>query len=137
MAFLTTRVKPPVEDDWGYLNKLMKYIKGKLGVKLNLRVDRLSVIKWWVYASFVTDNNLRGHTGGMMSIGSGAITSSSRNQNINGRSSTDNKLILVNDIMGPVLWALYFIQGQGYTVERNIMFQDNQSTMRLMLNGKK
>ena len=40
-------------------------------------------------------------------------------------------------MMVPVLWKLYFIQGKGYTVERNIMFQDNHSTMRLVLNGKK
>ena len=39
--------------------------------------------------------------------------------------------------MGPVLWTLYFIQEKGYIVESNIMFQDNHSNMRLMLNGKK
>ena len=39
--------------------------------------------------------------------------------------------------MRPVLWTLYFSQAQGYTMESNIMFQDNHSTMRLMLNGNK
>ena len=40
-------------------------------------------------------------------------------------------------MMGPLLWTLYFIYGQGYTVDSNIMFQDNHITMHMMLNGKK
>ena len=40
-------------------------------------------------------------------------------------------------MMVPVLWTLYFIEEKGYTVESNIMFQDNHSTMRLILNWKK
>ena len=130
-------VKAPDVDDCGKLKLVIKYTKGTLGVNMTLREDSLSEIKWWLDASFSAHNNLRGYTGGMISLGAGAITIGLWKHKINGRSSTDNKLILVNDIMGPVLWALYFIQGQGYTVERNIMFQDNHSTMRLMLNGKK
>ena len=34
-----------------------------------------------------------------------------------------------------VLWGLYFIQAQGYTVNQNIMYQDNMATMRLEING--
>ena len=91
----------------------MKYIKGTLGVNLNLRADILSVIKWWVDAPSSTNKNFWGHTGGMIYLGSGAITSGSWKQKINGQSSTDNELIGVIDMMGPVLWTLYFIQRQG------------------------
>ena len=72
-----------------------------------------------------------------MSLVAGAITSGSRKQNINGWYSTNSKLIGVNNIMKPVLWTLYFIQAQGYTVESNIMLQYNHSTMRMIMNGKK
>ena len=91
---------------------MMIYIKGKFAVKLTLRVEILSVTKWWVYTSFATHKDLRGHTGGMMSLGEGAITSGSWKQNINRRITTDNGIIRVSNIMGPVLWTLYFIQGQ-------------------------
>ena len=40
-------------------------------------------------------------------------------------------------MMVPVLWKIYFIQGKGYIVERNMLFQDYHSTMRLMLDGNK
>ena len=104
---------------------------------MTLIVDSPYVINWWVDASFAMHNNFRGYTGGIMSPGAGSITSSSWKQNINRQISTEKKIIVVNDIMGPVLWTLYFVQAQGYTVEINIMFQDNHITMCMMLNGKK
>ena len=111
---------------------MMKYIKGKLGFKLTLRSDNLSMIKWWVDVSFAMHTNFQGNTGDMMPLGSGAITSGLRKQKINIRSSTNNEIIGVNDMMGSVLCTIYFIRGQGY-----IMFQDNHITMCLILNGKK
>ena len=94
------------------------------------------MIKWWVDVSLATNNDCRGHNGGMMSLGAGAITSGSRKQKINVRSSTYNKIIGYKYMMRPVLCTLYFIQGKGYTVESNIMLQGKHSTMSLVLNGK-
>ena len=34
------------------------------------------------------------------------------------------------------MWAKYFIEAQGYTVDQNIVYQDNQATLRLMTNGR-
>ena len=137
VAFLTTILNSLDKDDWWYLKQVMKYIKDILGVKMNLREDSLSVINLWVNAPFSTHKYFRGHTGVMMYLGAGSIISGSWKHNISGQSSTDNKLVGVDDIMVPVLWTLYFIQVQGYTVESNIIFQDNHSTMQLILNGKK
>ena len=39
--------------------------------------------------------------------------------------------------MGPVLNTMYFMEAQGHHMTQNIMFQDNQSNTRLMVNGKK
>ena len=87
----------------------MEYVKVTLGVKMTLIVDSPYVINWWVDASFAMHNNFRGYTGGIMSPGAGSITSSSWKQNINRQISTEKKIIVVNDIMGPVLWTLYFV----------------------------
>ena len=73
----------------------------------------------------------------MMSLGAGAVISKSTKQRINGKSSTDNEIIAVNDFMGPVLNTMYFMEAQGHNVKQNIMFQDNQSNMKFMINGKK
>ncbi len=101
-------------------------------MKLTLSVADLSIIKWWVDASHLTHEDMKGHTGAMMSLGKGAVLSYSWKHKINVKSSTESELVGA-DLALPyaALWCLYFIEGQGYSVEQNIMFQDNQATMRL------
>ena len=57
VAFLTTRVKKPDEDDWGKLKRLLSYLKGIRNLKLTLSVDSMSIIKWWVDASYNTHDD--------------------------------------------------------------------------------
>ena len=83
VAFLTTRVKAPDEDDWGKLKRVLKYIKGTIGLRLILKASSLSVIKWWVDAAFAIHYDCRGHTGAMMSFGEGAVTSKLLKQKMN------------------------------------------------------
>ena len=40
-----------------------------------------------------------------------------------------------NHVLNTALWSKYFLKAQGYTIEHNIMHQDNQSFMRLQING--
>ena len=72
---------------------MLKYPKGTGGLKLTLSDDDLSIIKWWVDVSYATHEDCKGQTGSMMFLGKGAGTRSSREQNIQGKSSTDDKLI--------------------------------------------
>eukprot|EP00970_Alexandrium_tamarense_P015266 scaffold4923_cov115-Alexandrium_tamarense.AAC.1 len=136
VAFLTTRVKQPDEDDWGKLKRVLKYLNGTRHMKLTLSVDKLSVVKWWVDASYNIHEDCKGHTGAMMSLGKGAVMSFSRKQKLNVRSSTEVELVGIDDSMPWILWARYFIEAQGYTVEQNILLQDNKSTILLATNGR-
>ena len=52
VAFLTTRVKEPDEDDWGKLKRVMKYLNGTRRMKLKLTINDLSIVKWYIYGSF-------------------------------------------------------------------------------------
>jgi hypothetical protein len=42
VAFLTTRVKNPDEDDWRKLKRVLKYLNGTKYLKLRLTVDNPS-----------------------------------------------------------------------------------------------
>ena len=42
----------------------------------------------------------------------------------------------VDDAMPSVLWALYFIQAQGYNMVHALVYQDNESAILLERNGK-
>jgi hypothetical protein len=136
VAFLTTRVKAPDEDDWGKLKRVLKYLKGTRGLKLTLSVDDMSIIKWWIDASYATHEDCKGHRGALMSLGKGAVTSTSNKHKIQGRSSTDDELIGVHDTLPQVLWTKYFIEAQGYHIKRNEVHQDNKSAQLLETNGR-
>eukprot|EP00804_Cyclotella_cryptica_P015947 CCRYP_019194-RD/>CCRYP_019194-RD protein AED:0.15 eAED:0.15 QI:0/-1/0/1/-1/1/1/0/395 len=136
VAFLTTRVKKPDEDDWGKVKRVLKYLKGTNHMRLTLSVDDMSVIRWWVDASYNAHHDCRGQTGAMMSLGKGAVMSFSRKQKLNVRSSSEGELVGIDDALPWILWCRYFIEAQGYTVEQNILYQDNKSTILLAKNGR-
>ena len=50
--------------------------------------------------------------------------------------STEGELVSTHDQMPDILHTLYFIEAQGYTIDKNIIYYDNQSTIRLEVNGR-
>ena len=136
VAFLTTRVRHPDEDDWGKLKRVLKYLKGTLYLKLRITVNSLSSSQWSIDASHGVHWDCKGQTGAGMTLGRGAVVSFSRKQKINTRSSTESEIVGVDDAMPTVLWSLYFIQEQGYDMTHARIFQDNQSAILLERNGK-
>jgi hypothetical protein len=136
VAFLTTRVKHPDEDDWGKLKCVLKYLKGTRYPKLTLSADSLSILQWFVDASHQIHEDYKGHTGAFLTFGAGAITSSSNKQKMNTKSSTETELVAVHDKSGDILWTKNFLEAQGYTISHNIIYQDNMSTLYLEKNGR-
>ena len=59
----------------------------------------------------------------------------SRKQKLNTKSSTEAELVGIDDVMPQILWTRYFLMGQGFNVTDNILYQDNQSTIKLATNG--
>ena len=58
------------------------------------------MLKWWVDASYAAHDNMRGHTGGTMSMekdGIGSIISISKKQKMNTKNSTEAELIGADD----------------------------------------
>jgi hypothetical protein len=60
----------------------------------------------------------------------------SSRQKLNSKSSTEAELIASSDMMGQMLWTLYFLRNQGYDITNNVLNQDNKSTIKLQENGK-
>ena len=94
------------------------------------------MIKWYVDASFAVHADFKSHTGAIMTFGGGAIQSISRKQKLNTKSSTEAKLVAVDNVSVMVLWTKLFLQAQGYDVNKNIIYQDNKSAILLKSNGK-
>jgi len=136
VSFLCTRVQSPDTDDYKKLGRVMKYLRRTIAMPLTLKANNMSIIKWWVDASFAVHKDMRSHTGQVMSLGRGAGYASSGKQKINTTSSTEAELVGMADALRQVLWTRYFIEAQGYDVKDNVVFRDNQASMRLERNGR-
>ncbi len=66
VAFLTTRVKDPNEDDWIKLRRVLKYLHGTVYLSLTLDASEMTLIRWWVDASFAVHPDYRSHTGAVL-----------------------------------------------------------------------
>ena len=75
--FLTTRVQGPNKDYWKKLLRLMQYLRNTTNMPLTLHSDGTMIVKWWVDGSYAVHPDMRSQTGGIMSLGNGAIISTS------------------------------------------------------------
>ena len=79
---------------------------------------------------------MRSHTGGVLSLGGGAIYSTSTKQKMVARSSTEAELIATHDLMPQIMWTQHFLKAQGLDVGTSTLYQDNKSAMLLEMNGQ-
>ena len=135
VAFLCTRVQKPTKEDWYKLIRMVKYLQGTQEYCLILRADSLSVVKWYADAAFDVHQDMKSHSGVVMTMGKGAIISSSRKQKLNTRSSTEAELVAADDALTSIMWTKLFMKEQGYS-PKVVLNQDNMSTMQLQKNGK-
>ena len=99
VAFLTTRVKSPDEDDWGKLKRVVRYLNWTRYLKLSISVNDLGILKWYVDGAHNVHWDCKGHAGAMFTLGEGAVSSYSRKVKHNTRSSTETELVGANMYM--------------------------------------
>jgi hypothetical protein len=80
--------------------------------------------------------NLRGHSGGGLSMGRGFPIVASTKQKLNTRNSTESEIVGADNFMPAICWTRHFMKSQGYTVNDNIAYQDNKSSILLEKNRK-
>ena len=71
-------------------------------------------------------------------MGRGTLINKSMKQKLNTKSSTETEVIGVSaiDIVPFVLWLANFVKIQGQDIKENILYQDNQSAMKMEKNGR-
>ena len=72
----------------------------------------------------------------MVKDGRGSIISISKKQKLNTKSSTEAEIIGAEDAMPQMLWTRYFLEEEGYDIDKNILYHNNMSAMLLEKNGK-
>ena len=60
----------------------------------------------------------------------------SSKKNMNAKNSTEAELIRTSKYVPFNVWMVIILEEQGYDIKKNIIFQDNQSTIRMSKNGR-
>ena len=136
IAWLCTRVQQPTEEDLDKLYRVIKYIRGTKDLFLCIELSDDLLILIFIDASFGVHPNLKSHTGTATIIGLGLIHGSSTKQKLNTKSSTEAEIVGASDGIGTAIWSRNFLTEQGYKVPPIELLQDNQSTIKLINNGK-
>ncbi len=113
VAFLTTRVSNPDQDDYNKLARCLKYLRGTKTLALTLEASERGRVQWWIDASFAIHKDMKSHTGAILTLGKGGVYAMSTKQKINTKSSTEAELVGIDDGIPMVLWTRNFLRNQG------------------------
>jgi hypothetical protein len=137
VAFLTTRVSKSTEQDWLKLKRLLRYLNGTIDMPRIIGAHSLTEFKTWVDAAYAVHDDMKSHTGGVMSFGHGVVNAKSLKQKLNVKSSTEAEVVGASDYLPWVIWVVKFMHYQGFDMDSNIFYQDNLSAMKIEKNGRK
>lgn len=115
---------------------MLSYLKGTVKDVRTIGATGLGCLTTWVDAAYAVHNNMRSHTGGVMSMGRGLVHGRSSKQKLNTKSSIEAELVGVSEYLPYNIWLVIFLKEQGYIISRNKLMQGNQSAIRLEKNGR-
>ena len=127
VAFLTTIVQSPGLDDWANMVHIMRYIRGTRTLPLIISANGSGILKSWLDTSFAVHPNIRGNSGGGLSLGRRFPIVSSTKQKLNTRSSTETELVGDDDFMPEIYWNRYFMKARGFRVLDNVFFRTTRA----------
>ena len=106
------------------LARILKIGKGKMMISL------------WTDASFACHQDMKSHTGIVLSVGGAIVGVGSLKQKLVTKSSTEAELVAASDTVPWNVWMSNFLIDQGYNKIGKILYQDNESAIKLEQNGR-
>ena len=135
-SYLTRRVTKPSLDDMNKLHRVIKYLRNTRELGITLEANTIMEVLAYIDSSHGIHDDMRSHTGSVISLGSGPIYAKSSRQKINTKSSAEGELVGLSDSVGQVVWVRNFVIEQGYKIERAKINHDNKAAITLIENGK-
>jgi hypothetical protein len=137
IAYLCTRVSKSDEDDLNKLRRALHYLQHTIDDVRKIGAENgMAHMKTWVDASHAVYDDMKSQTGGCMSFGLGVIHGRTNKQKLNSKSTTESEVIGVSDYLPYNIWTCNFMEVQGYVLKENVLYQDNQSAMKMEINGR-
>jgi hypothetical protein len=136
VAFLSRRWSKVTDEDMNKLDRVLMYLNSFPDLSMTLCAEGDIRLYAYVDASFAVHNDMKSHTGCVISMGRGAVHVSSKRQQLVTKSSTESELVAVSDVLPQILWSRQFLEEQGYVPGKVTLYQDNQSTMAMIAKGR-
>jgi hypothetical protein len=116
---------------------MLKHLEQTVEDELILGADGEGVlfVRHFPDAAFAVHQDMKSHTGSILTLGRGAANTFSSKQKLNTKSSTESELVGADDVVPLALWTRNFLGEQGYESKTTI-YQDNTSAIQLERNGK-
>jgi hypothetical protein len=128
-------VKHPTTNDDSKLFNILGYLKTtRTKASIISSKGDTSRIVAYVDASFASHLDGKGHTGVVIKWGAMTLGTISRKQKIATKSSTEAELVGLTDVLCEVEKAHEYMQEQGVSLDIPTMYQDNMSTITLVMN---
>ena len=137
VAFLTSRVQSPTQEDNKKLERVLKYLNGTRGMGIALR-QTLDHPVAYVDASYGVHKDFKSQTGVFITLGQGPVYVASSKQRIIAKSSTEAELVALSDATSQILWTRNFYLHQvGGTrpPPPTTIYEDNMSTIAMIKSG--
>ena len=97
VSFMCTRVSKSTEEDWDKLRRLLNYLYGTMDMPRVIGANGMEVMETYVDASYAVHHDMRGHTGGVLTLGRGIVQDKASKQKLNTKSSTESELVGASD----------------------------------------
>lgn len=136
ISFMTRRVLHPTMEDAKKLIRAINYLRSTADQALRLGYTDSPVLRTFIDASFATHPDRKSHTGVAVTLGTGVFYTKSTTQKINTTSSCESELVALSKGLQQSLWTRSFLQNQGFKLPPITVYQDNQSTIKLVERGR-
>ena len=136
VVFLASRVAKATLQDQAKLKRLLEYLYGTYDLPLILGADDIQTMYMFIDASYAVHDDMKSHTGRVITFGRGGIACKSAKQKVVTKSSTEAELVGASEYLPSTIWVQYFLQAQGFPHRNSYLEQDNQSAIRLERNGR-
>ncbi len=95
---------------------MVEYFCSTHGLPLILAANGTDVLSWYVDASFAVHPDMKGHTGGAMTMGMGFPLDKSTKHKLNTCSSMESEIVAVDNLIPQILWVHLLLKAQGFAV---------------------
>ena len=119
-----------MSTDWTNLVRLMSFLKSTRCDRRIIGADSLNSLRTFVDTSYAVHTNMRGHTGGAMTLGWGMVHARASKQKLNAKSSRETEVIGVSEYIPFKIWLTNFLEAHGYKLKDKVLYQDSMSAVR-------